>query len=230
MPSTLVHMAFAGLLAAALLQTHFDRRAVLVVMAVTAVPDLDSFIALVSVAGHRTVLHTYLLPIGLGALLAVDTRFREESFVRGRWGDWGVAVGWMSLLCLAIAGIGLDFIEAGVNPLWPLHDQFYVLNGKVELSDKRGLVQTFVEVDLDGGGGGGGDGGGGDGGGGSPSVAPESLGSSQEVNMSTGIDPDPDGTQEDPERVFPIVRAGWQLHLLVTGFAITAARLWRSND
>jgi len=230
MPSTLVHMAFAGLLTAALLQTHFDRRAVLVVMAVTAIPDLDSFIALVSVAGHRTVLHTYLLPIGLGALLAVDTRWREASFVRGRLGNWGVAVGWMSLLCLAIAGIGLDFIEAGVNPLWPLHDQFYVLNGKVELSDKRGLVQTFVEVDLDGGSGGGSGGGGGGDSGGGPSIAPESIGSSQEVNMSTGVDPDPDGNQEDPERVFPIVRAGWQLHLLVTGFAVTAARLWRRDD
>jgi len=229
MPSTLVHMAFAGLLAAALLQNTFDRRAILVVMAVTAIPDLDSFIALVSVAGHRTVLHTYLLPAALGVALAADTRWRARSVVRRRWGEWGVAVGWMSIVCMAVAGIGLDFIEAGVNPLWPLHDQFYVLNGKVELSDKRGLVQTFVEVDLDGGGSGGGGTNGSGGGGGGPSIAPENIGSSQEVNMSTGVDPDPDGNQKDPERVFPIVRAGWQLHLLLTGFAVTAARLWRED-
>jgi len=229
MPSTLVHMAFAGLLAAALLQNTFDRRAILVVMAATAIPDLDSFIALVSVAGHRTVLHTYLLPAALGVALAADTRWRARSVVRRRWGEWGVAVGWMSIVCMAVAGIGLDFIEAGVNPLWPLHDQFYVLNGKVELSDKRGLVQTFVEVDLDGGGSGGGGTNGSGGGGGGPSIAPENIGSSQEVNMSTGVDPDPDGNQKDPERVFPIVRAGWQLHLLLTGFAVTAARLWRED-
>jgi len=226
-------MAFAGLLAAALLGTHFDRRAVLVVMAFTVLPDLDSFIALVSVAGHRTVLHTYLLPVGLGVLLAADTQLRESSFVRDRWGQWGVAVGWVSLLCMAVAGIGLDFIEAGVNPLWPLHDQFYALNGKVELSDERGLIQTFVEVEFGGDGassGGTPSGESSDGGSTVPSVEPEAIGSSQEVNMSTGVDPDPDGSQEDPERVFPVARAGWQLLLLVTGFAVTAVRLWRAED
>lgn len=208
MPSTLVHVAFAGMLAAALLGPYYDRRAVLVVFAFTALPDLDSFIALVSVAGHRTVLHTFLVPVGLAVLLAADTHLREESFVRRRWGQWGIAVGWMSIIGYAVAGIGLDFVEAGVNLLWPLHDQFYVLDGKVELSDQRGVIQTFVDLSPDEGG----------------APAPESRGSSQEVNVSTGVDPDPSGTEENPERIFPVVRAGWQLWLLLVGSAVTAAR------
>jgi len=214
MPSTLVHVAFAGLLAAALLGPHFDRRAVLVVFALTALPDLDSFVAPFFVAGHRTVGHTFLIPAVLGLALAVDIA-RENSYVRRRWGAYGVRVGWVGVLALAVSGIGLDFIEAGVNPLWPLHDQFYVLDGRIEISDQRGIVQTFVDLSPEP------EGSGGSGG----SVGPEALGSSQEVNMSTGIDPDPDGNEADPERIFPIVRAGWQLHLLVTGLAVTAARL-----
>ena len=231
MPSTLVHMAFAALVAAALLQTSFDRRAVLVVMAAAAVPDLDAFIGLFFVAGHRTVLHTYLFPLALGVLFAADTRWRADSFVRRRWGEWGVAVGWTSLLGMAVAGIGLDFVEAGVNPLWPLHDQFYVLNGKLELSNQRGIVQTFVEVDIDLGGGSGGDGGGtngGDGGGGI-SIQPESRGSSQEVNVTTGIEPDPDNSEENPERIFPVVETGWELLLMLTGYGVAFARLRRED-
>jgi len=208
MASTLVHVAFAGLLAAALLGPYYDRRAILVVFAFTAFPDLDSFVALVAVAGHRTVFHTFLIPIALGVLLAVDTRLREESFVRQRWGQRGVVVGWVGVVAYALAGVGLDFVGGGVNALWPLHDQFYVLDGKVELSDQRGVIQTFVDLSPDEGG----------------APAPESRGSSQEVNVSTGVDPDPSGTEKDPERVFPVVRAGWQLWLLPVGAAVTVAR------
>jgi hypothetical protein len=207
MPSTLVHVAFAGMLAAALLGPYYDREAVLVVFAFTAFPDLDSFVALVSVAGHRTVLHTFLIPVGLGILLAVDTRVREESFVREWWGQRGVVVGWTGVVAYAAAGIGLDFIGGGVNPLWPLHDQFYRLDGTVELSDQRGVVQTFVDLSPDEG-----------------PPAPDGRGSSQEVNVSTGVDPDPDDTEENPERVFPVVRAGWQLWLLLVGSVVTGAR------
>ena len=55
MPSTLVHLAFGGMIAAALLGDVFDRRALLVVLVVTAAPDLDSFIALVSEIGRAHV-------------------------------------------------------------------------------------------------------------------------------------------------------------------------------
>ena len=221
MPSTLVHLAFGGMIAAALLGDAFDRRALLVVLAVTAAPDLDSFIALVSVAGHRTVLHTYVTPVVVSALLYADTRVRDRSFVRDRWGPRGVRIAWVSLVALVFAGIGLDFVDHGVNPLWPLHDQFYVLDGRFEVSDQRGIVQSYVDLSPD-----------------TEQTGPTSRGSSQEVNISTGVDPNPGGegggpdpdTVEDPERMFPIVRHGWQLAILVSGTVVTGARLWMDDS
>jgi len=214
MPSTVVHLAFAGTIAAALLGAAFDRRAVLVVFAVTAFPDLDSFVALVSSAGHRTALHTLVIPIGLALVLAVDTRVRDRSVVHTRWGAWGVRVAWVSVLCYAVAGIGLDlFSVGGANPLWPIHDQLYVIDGKIELSSQRGIVQTFVETGGDGG-----------------VPAPQALGSSEEVTVTTGVNPGTTGEEGPVDRIFPVARAGWQLLLLVVGTAVTAARFYVPVD
>jgi membrane-bound metal-dependent hydrolase YbcI (DUF457 family) len=213
MAGTVVHLAFSGLIAAAFLGSAYDRRAVLVVLAVTTVPDLDSFVALVSVAGHRTVLHTFVVPLSAGVLLWVDTTLRDRSLVRSRWGAWGVRVAWVSVVAYAVSAIGLDIVRAGVNALWPIHDQFYVLDGKIELSDQRGVIQTFFEW------------------GGDRSVpAPDGLGSSQEINYSTGVDPDPSGEETDPERIFPVVRAGWELVVLLVGTTVTLARFLVPQD
>lgn len=47
MPSTLVHLALAGLIAGALLRREFDSRSLALVLVVTATPDLDSLVGLV---------------------------------------------------------------------------------------------------------------------------------------------------------------------------------------
>lgn len=207
MPSTVVHLAFAGMIAAALLGEAFDRRALLAVFAVTAIPDLDSFIALVSSAGHRTALHTLLFPAVLAVAIWIDTRVRANSWLASRWGPAGVRVAWVSVLCLAVAGIGLDlFSPGGANPLWPLHDQLYIVDGKLELSSRRGIVQTFVDLSDNG------------------VPEPSALGSSGEVTVTTGVDPAPTDGAEPVDRIFPVARAGWQLLLLVVGTAVTAAR------
>jgi membrane-bound metal-dependent hydrolase YbcI (DUF457 family) len=207
MTGTVVHMAFAGMIAAAFLGETYDRKALAVVFGVTILPDLDSFIALVSTAGHRTVLHNFVIPAVAGTLLWADLR-RDESWLRARWGARGVRIAWVSVVCYAVAGIGLDMVSGVVNPLYPIHDQFYTLEGKLVISDQRGIVQTFVETGRE-----------------SGSVpSPEPQGSSQEVNLSTGVDPDPSGQETDPERIFPIVRAGWQLVVLLAGTAVTLTR------
>ncbi|WP_226021313.1 metal-dependent hydrolase [Halomicrobium salinisoli] len=212
MPSTVVHAAFAGMIAAALLGAAFDRRSLLVVVGAVALADLDAFVGLVTVAGHRTVFHTVLLPAAAALALAVDLRVRDRSALRSRYGDRGVRIAWVTVVAFAAAAIGLDLFSAGgANPLWPLHDQFYQIDGRIELSDRRGVVQTFVDLappDADGGV--------------TDGASTTARGSSQEVNVSTGVDPDPDG---DVERLFPIVRSGWQLLLLVVGTFVTAARL-----
>jgi len=210
MPSTVVHLAFSGLLAAALLGSAFDRRALGVVLLVTAFPDLDAFVALYTTAGHRAALHNVWIPLFWTGLLWIDVSLRDRSFVRERWGEWGVRVIWVTAVCYIFSALALDIVNGVLNPLWPIHDQFYHIDGKLELSDQRGVVQTFIET------------GGGDDGSGIP--APESVGSSEEVNLSTGVNPDPSGTEEDPERLFPVFRAGWELMLFVVGTTVTAGR------
>lgn len=207
MAGTVVHMAFAGLLAAAFLGAAYDWRAVAVVLAVTALPDLDAFVALVSSAGHRAALHNVVLPAVAAGLLWIDTTRRSRSAIRERFGARGVRIAWVSIVAFVASGVGLDAVSGSVNPLYPLHDQFYSFDGEILLSDQRGLVQTFVEWSEE------------------ESVpAPQGQGSTQEVELSTGVNPDPSDTETDPERIFPIVRSGWQLLVLVVGTAATLAR------
>nr|WP_255317942.1 metal-dependent hydrolase [Halomicrobium sp. LC1Hm] len=216
MPSTVVHMAVAGLIGAALLGTAFDRRSVLILFGAMIAADLDSFVGLVSVVGHRTAFHTLLVPITAAVVLLVDLRRGEGSWVRRRWGPRGVRITWVTIVAYAGAAIGLDLFSAGgANPLWPLHDQFYAIDGTIELSSRRGIVQTFVDL-------------GSERGGDASSSETVARGTSRDVNVSTGIDPNPDGgdTAGPVDRVFPVVRSGWQLLVLVVGTTVTAARFY----
>jgi hypothetical protein len=198
-PSTVVHLALAGVVAAALLGATLDRRALAVVLVAVALPDLDSFI-LFSDAGHRTVLHNVWVAVVPAVLLWVDLRVREESLVRRRWGPWGVRVAWVTVVCYLVAHLALDLADGYVNLLWPLHDQFYTLDGSIELSSERGIVNTFSDSGV-------------------PLL--DARGTSSEQQITTGVDPGEGQT----ERLFPVVRAGWQLVVLVGGTAIVAMRL-----
>jgi hypothetical protein len=214
-PSTVVHVALAALLAAALLGTAYDRRALLVVVGVTAAADLDAFGVFLFDGAHRALLHNFLLPVVAGLVLYAETSLRPASWVRGRFGDEGVHVAWVSVLAFAVAAVGLDFVTNGVNALYPVVDQFYALNGKVELSTQKGLVQTFVELPSPS-----------EGGGGGSIPAPESVGSTENVTYTTGVNPSTEAGVEDAsvERVFPVVRSGWQLLVVVAGVVVTVAR------
>ena len=216
MPSTVVHMAFAGLIGAALLGSAFDRRSVLVLLGAMILADLDSFVGLFSVVGHRTAFHTFLIPLTAAGLLVVDLRLRDRSWLRDRWGARGIRIAWVTIVAYAASAIGLDLFSAGgANPFWPMYDQFYFVNGKIEVSSQRGIVQTFVDLGTE-----------------SEATSGPSTtarGSSQEVNVSTGVDPDPDGdaaSDEPVDRVFPVVRSGWQFLLLAVGTLVTAARFY----
>jgi len=214
MPSTIVHMALAGLIGAALLGTAFDRRSVLVLFGAVIFADLDSFVGLVSVVGHRAAFHTLFLPLGVAVVLVVDHYWLQRIRLVDRWGQRGVRIAWVTGVAYVGAAIGLDLFSAGgANPLWPLHDQFYVINGKVELSSQRGIVQTFVDL-------------GSEGAEETNGPRPRARGSTQEVHVSTGIDPNRGAEPENVDRVFPVVRSGWQLLLLVVGTGVTAARFY----
>lgn len=201
MPSTLVHLAIAGLVATVLLGAAFGGRSLLVVLLVTAVPDLDSFIALYLPFGHRAILTNATIPILLGVLLWVDVRFRERSFVRTRWGSWGVRVAWVSIVCYLFAHVAVDMTDGIVNLFWPVHDQFYSLRGEIELSSQRGIVQTFTEP-------------------GEGFLLLDPVGTTGEWELTTGVDPGEGAT----ERIFPVIGSGLELLVTLAGTALVVAR------
>lgn len=217
MPSTVVHVGFALLLAAALLGPAYDRRALVVIASAVAFLDLDAFVSLVVANTHRAAFHTLLLPTLVGGLLYADTRLADRSKVRSRCGDHGVRVAWTALVAVVVSGIGLDLFGAsGVNLFYPLFDQFYAFTGAVEWSSARGFVQTFVEVRPPGGSTGGAGGG---------TVDVGQRGSTREYRVATGIDPTEGREPPGVERVFPVFYAGWQATLALTGVAVTVLKL-----
>jgi hypothetical protein len=203
MPSTVVHLAIGGVVAAALLGAEFDRRSVAVVLAATAVPDVDTFAGLYLQGAHRALLHTLVLPAVVGTLLAWDRYGRERSALRARWGSRGVRVASVSLAALVFGGIAPDLMTNGVNALYPLHDQFVTIDGELLLSNQRGVVQTFVDL--------------------SP---PETERTTENTHYWTGVDPTPGEDPENVERIFPVVRSGFQLLVVALGAFTLGARFW----
>lgn len=221
MPSTVVHVCFALLLAAALLGPAYDRRALVVVAGAVAFLDLDAFVSLVLPNTHRAAFHTLLLPLFAGACLYADTRLAERSAVRGRYGDRGVRVAWTALVSVVVSGIGLDlFTASGVNLLYPLVDQFYAFTGSVEWSSSKGFVQTFVEVRSPDAGSGSA---GASGGGGTVDVGQK--GSTEEYRVGSGVDPTEGRDPPEVDRIFPVVYTGWQAALVLTAVVVTALKL-----
>lgn len=210
MPSTIVHAAVAGLIGAALLGAAFDRRALLVLVVVVAIPDLDSFIALVSTAGHRTSLHNLTIPVLAGAAWYLDVHVREESLLRSRWGGWGVRVAWVAICCYGLGHVMLDLTDGVANLFWPLQDQFYTLRGEMELSNQRGLVQTFRDGDG--------------------FLLFETVGTSTETEVTTGVDPGQTTDGQTGERMFPLFGSGLELLVTLIGTVVIAARFRFSHQ
>ncbi len=213
MPSSIVHIGFALLLAVGLLGRYYDRRALLVVIAVVLFPELDTLLGWVMAGAHRTVLHTMLTSVFAGGLLWWETR-RSNSWIRGRWGDYGVHVAWVALFAHTFAHLALDWAHLeGINILWPLVDQFVRLDGELYYSSTEGFVQTFVDFDIDEETG-------------ATVVDPGQTGTTATTHVSNPAQPTSDPDPGPVNRQFPIAWNGWQLYLVVTGvFAVVAKRL-----
>lgn len=211
MPSTVVHVGLAALVGTALLSDHFDARAILVVMAAGAAADVDTFLGLWIPGGHRTILHNLVWPALAVAAVWWDIRWRDTSLIRSRWGERGVRVVWVSLVGgWVVSQVLLDAFFNGANLLWPLHDEFIDLSGHLLVSDQRGLVQTFIDIEW-----------GPDG----PAVGSEhSRGTSRETHYYTGVDPGPDASP-DTERWLPIVDSGPLFVVAMAGYLVMAVRL-----
>jgi hypothetical protein len=129
--------------------------------------------------------------------------------LRERYGDRGVRVAWAAIAAVVVSAIGLDLTNpAGVNLLYPLHDQFYAFDGAANVSSRAGAQQSFVEfstptAEPDGGSSGG------------TRVDVGAQGSTQDYHVGSGVDPDKGPESKDTRRVFPLVFRGWQLLLVV---------------
>lgn len=199
MPSTLVHVAFGGFVAAGLLGSYFDRRSVLIVLAAAALPDVDSFLSIVLTGTHRALLHNLVLP-GLVAGILVIHEHRPFATLRNRLDTRRTRIAWVALAAFVFGGVAPDLVTNGVNPLYPLVDRYVTLDGHVLLSSTRGFVQTFVELH------------------------PESNtvgGTTADTFYYTGVDAARGSDPKQVERIFPVVNSGMQaLVVLLSGFVL----------
>lgn len=216
MPSTVVHVAFALLFAAALLGPHYDRQALAVVGAAATVPDLDVFTSLLIESTHRAAFHSVLLPFVLAVVIVWDTRYRECSWLRQRYDRRGVRIVWVSLFGLVAAGISLDLFTAqGVNLFYPVYDQFVGFSGRGGIASD-GVFQSYVDFSppdpaADGGSSG------------DRNVDVGQRGSTEDVHVGSGIDPQKGQEDGTVRRAFPIVFRGWHLLAVIsTGFVLAA--------
>lgn len=208
MPPTLVNTAFGALVGAALLGAAFDRRSVTAVAGAAALPDADAVASLVLRGATNAVLHNVWLPALAAGLLYWDTRLREGSLLRRRYGWWGVRVAWVALASWVVAGVGPDlFSFEAVNLLYPVHDRFYSVVGKLVLSTEDGVVQTYLE-----------------------SGTLRTAGTTADYHVESWVNPTP-GTANPPdaERRIRFVESGWQAVVVAAAAATVAARSRRGR-
>ncbi|EMA36336.1 metal-dependent hydrolase [Halobiforma nitratireducens] len=207
MAPTLVNVAAGVLIGLALLGAAVDRRSLLVVALAAAVPDLDAVLSLAIQGATNAVFHTLLLPGVAFVVLYWDTRCRERSWLATRYGWYGVRVAWVALGSYVVAGIGLDlFRPEGVNLLYPLHDRFYAVVGRLLLSTQDGLILTFVER-------------------GETPLWLTSPGTTADHHVATWVNPTPGtGLETGVERRLTLVESGWQLVVVAAAIGATAAR------
>ncbi|MFP8891674.1 metal-dependent hydrolase [Natrialbaceae archaeon A-CW2] len=218
MPSTVVHVAVAGLIGVALLGDRFDAKAILVVMVAAAVIDLDTLIGIYFPGTHRAAFHNIWIVLVPAVLLVWDVKLRERSTVLERWGEYGYRVGWVTLVAVLFGHILLDAFYNGVNLFWPVYDRFFDLSGKMIITDQRGFVQTFIEFES--------------GDDGTRVAESTARGTTEDTHYSTGFDPSRDDPPEDVERIFPIASSGELFIITVAGYLSVGYRLleqWRTG-
>ena len=206
MPPTLVTVAVGVLLGVALLGPAFDRRSIAVVALVAALPDLDALLSLWIRGATNAALHTVFIPAAAAAVLYWDTR-RERSWLRARYGWYGVRVAWVAVAVYAVAGIGLDLFNiSSAAVLYPVSERYFAIVGKLVLSTQDGVVQSYVAF--------------GDG-----WLEHLTRGTTDTRHVETWINPTP-GTSNPPdaERTIRLVDAGWQAVVVATAVTAVPAR------
>jgi hypothetical protein len=110
-----------------------------------------------------------------------------------------------------------------VNALYPVHDAFYTIDGRLFYSTDRGWVQTFVDLSPE---------------------EPTERRTTGNFDFRTVLDAEPTLGVEQPdtsgsgggesqpqrvERLFPVAMTGFRAWLLPLSAFVTATRLWRAH-
>ena len=207
MPPTLVNVAVGVLIGVALLGAAFDRRSILAVAFAAALPDFDAVLSLFVHGATNAVLHSIFIPLGAAALLYFDTELRSESWLRERYGWYGVRVAWVAIAAYAVAGIGLDLFNVeSVALLYPVSDRYFAIVGRFVLSTQEGLILTYVEL--------------GDG-----WLEVATPGTMANYHVESWVNPTP-GTDvpADAERRVRLIDSGWQAVIVMTAVAAVPAK------
>lgn len=147
MPPTLLTVAVGVLVGIALLGPAFDRRSLAAVGTAAGVPDVDAALSAIGVGATNATLHSVWVPLVAAGVLYYDTQHRGGSWLRSRYGWYGVRVAWVAVAAYAVAGIGVDlFSTESVALFYPLGGRYYAVVGKLVLSTQEGVVQTYIET------------------------------------------------------------------------------------
>jgi hypothetical protein len=199
MPPTLLSVAVGVLLGVALLGAAFDRRSLAVVGLAAMLPDVDAALGLLGVGAANATLHAVWMPLGAAGLLYYDTERREGSWLRHRYGWYGVRVAWVAVAAYAVAGIGVDlFSTESVALFYPLSDRYYAIVGKLVLSTQEGVVQTYIDIGN--------------------GWAVASPGTVESYRVDSWWVP------ENGERRLRLIESGWQAIIVVTAAAAIPAK------
>lgn len=217
MPSTVVHAGFALLLIVGLLGRYYSPRAIVLLLGVLILPEIDTVIGYAMAGAHRTLLHNFVVPSIICLGLVWDFH-GDDSWLSKRFGTVGVRLVWVGLFIHIIAHLFLDWAHLdGINLFWPIRDQFFTLSGEMYLSTTEGFVQTFVDIHVDPGTG-------------DTVVDPGGGGTRIETHVPNPVQPRAEPAPGPVDRRFPIAVQGWQLFLVVTGLFTVVAKHVQSTD
>lgn len=217
MPSSVVHVAVGLTLAVGLLGSRYDRRALLVVLAVLLLPEVDTLAGFALEGAHRALLHNAVLVVVAGGVLYWQTT-REDAWLRRRFGARGVHVAWVALFVHAFAHVALDWTHLeGVDLFYPLYDRFFRLEGRAYLSATEGFVQTFLEVSTDPDTG-------------QPAIDAGQGGTTDTTHVSSPAQPSEEPQPGPVDRRFPLAVQGWQLYLVAVGAFTLVAKWFQGSE
>lgn len=201
MPPTLVTIAVGVLLGVGLLGAAFDHRSLAVVAFASALPDLDAIVSLAVPGSTNAVFHTIFIPAVAAGLLYYDTERRDTSWLRSRYGWYGVRVAWVAVAAYTVAGIGLDLFSAdSVALIYPLSDRYYAIIGRFVISTQEGIIQTYIEF--------------GDG-----WLEIATPGTTATHHVDSWLNPG------DGERRLRLIESGWQAVVVLTALAAVPVKL-----